>query len=111
MKTIPLSQAKEPWQMTYREFYDIAGSEYTAGLRFGLPTKQGGRLLIDPETGYPVKENLPEGRIRKAVVMKALREGKPVPPEVLADYPDLARMYAPDAAFAVLAEEQEKEAV
>lgn len=30
----------------------------------------------------------------KDTVVKALREGKPVPPEVLADYPDLAAKYA-----------------
>lgn len=80
-------KAKEPWMMTYKEFFDIAGSEYTAGERFGVPTKN--RVPINPETGYSIKGATPEERIHRAVLMKALKEGKPVPKEVLKDYPEL----------------------
>ncbi|MDP2753598.1 MAG: nucleotidyltransferase domain-containing protein [Nitrospirota bacterium] len=82
---------KEPWQMTYSEFFGIAGSEYTSGERFGIPTKN--RVPIIPETGFGEKGATPEERVHRAVVRKALREKKPVPQEVLAEYPDLARIY------------------
>ena len=82
-------EPKEPWMMTYREFYDIAGSEYTASERFGVPTKN--RVPINPETGYGIKGAGAEERIHRAVLMKALQEGKPVPEAVLKDYPDLAK--------------------
>ena len=80
-------EVKEPWGMTYTEFFDIAGSEYGAGERFGVPTKN--RVPINPETGYGMKGATPEARIHRAVLMKALKEGKPVPEEVLVEYPDL----------------------
>lgn len=82
---------KEPWQMTYSEFFPIAGSEYTSGERFGIPTKN--RAPVIPESGYSEKGATPEERIHRAVVRKALREKTPVPQEVLAEYPDLARIY------------------
>lgn len=83
--------AKEPWQMTYSEFFPHVGSEYTSGERFGIPTKN--RVPVIPESGYSEKGATPEERIHRAVVRKALREKKPVPQEVLAEYPDLARIY------------------
>ncbi len=82
---------KEPWQMTYSEFFDIAGSEYTSGERFGIPTKN--RVPVIPETGFGEKGATPEERVHRAVVRKALREKKPVPQEILAEYPDLARIF------------------
>lgn len=84
-------QQKEPWQMTYSEFFPFAGSEYTSGERFGIPTKN--RVPVIPETGFGEKGATPEERVHRAVVRKALREKKPVPQEVLAEYPDLARIY------------------
>ena len=38
----------------------------------------------------------------RAAIRKALREGKPIPPEVLADYPDLERMENPTPEWAAL---------
>jgi len=86
-----MEKQKEPWMMTYREFIDIAGSEYGAGERFGVPTKN--RVPINPETGYLIKGATPEERIHRAVLMKALAEDKPVPEEVLVDYQGLALKY------------------
>jgi len=57
--------AKKPWQMTREEF--------TAGL--------GGTRLRISTQGHRQR------------VVQALSEGKPVPPEVLAEYPDLAKTY------------------
>lgn len=88
---MPPAGGKEPWQMTYGEFFPHVGSEYTSGERFGIPTKN--RVPIIPETGYLEKGATPEERVHRAVVRKALREKKPVPHEVLAEYPDLARIY------------------
>jgi hypothetical protein len=64
---IAAEMPKEPWQMTFKEFFNVAGSKYTATERFGIPKE----------------------RIHRAVIRKALSEGKPVPPEVLKEYPDL----------------------
>jgi len=77
------------------------------------PSEFGGKGIMQKPTPEDIRSILPQlsAYLRESKVQFYLREGKPVPPEVLADYPDLARMYAPDAAFAVLAEEQEKEAV
>ena len=116
-KTIPLSQgeaAKEPWQMTREELGKLAKSEEPMLRRWrnlqkqGRGAQRGGAFVNIPRSLQPWTDAWSR---HEGIVMKALSEGKPVPPEVLADYPDLARMYAPDAAFAVLAEEQEKEAV
>ncbi len=79
--------AKQPWQMTYREFYPIAGSEYTSGERFGIPTVN--KVPAQPGTKFGEKGATPEERIHRAILRKALSEGKPVPAEVLKDYPDL----------------------
>ena len=79
---------KEFWEMTYREFFDHAGNEYTAGERFGLKTKN--RVPVDPVTGYTYRGALPEERIHRAVICKAASEGRVIPASVLAEYPDLA---------------------
>lgn len=84
---------KAPWEMTYREFFDKAGSEFTAAERFGLtyhgrvPTflkKVEGKEMWVGEQGAT-----PEERIHRAVIRQALAQGKTVPPEVLKQYPDL----------------------
>ncbi len=65
---------KEPWQMTLSEF---------AGYRVKEEKLTGvGRL------GFPAGET---ARLHKESIIKALSEGKPVPPEVLKHYPDLAK--------------------
>lgn len=86
---------KEPWEMTYREFFDKAGSEYTARERFKLDY-QGNDVpmrLGDIEEGKTrwVGEigATPEERIHRSVIRQAILEGKNVPKEVLEQYPDL----------------------
>ena len=61
--------AKEPWQMTFSEFV------HAESLR---------------EKGIAIISGRNVARDHELLVKQALFEGKPVPPEVLAEYPDLA---------------------
>ena len=63
--------AKEPWQMTKAEIV-----ERDKALWGEQSTEQGQHAMLTAHRKH---------------VIDALREGKPVPPEVLADYPDLAK--------------------
>lgn len=68
---------KAPWQMTREEYY--AQPPFNAqNFR-----NEGGQAL--------------KARMHKDQIIKALSEGKPVPPEVLKDYPDLQAKAAPAA--------------
>ena len=132
--------AKEPWQMTKKEFSKKhvghgTGSKnlvdiYKNGLKSGEaddiftidPETYGSKMSATPmafgdrtaifrksavEPGYggrmyPLKEgsrpiaDVPSGKApHKYLVQQALSEGKSVPPEVLADYPDLAKAGGP----------------
>lgn len=74
--TSPSTTAKEPWQMTLEEY------AYGEARRLGEAKPR-----IDwVKAGYGQHY-----RDHKASVKYALSKGKPVPPEVLKDYPDLAR--------------------
>lgn len=74
--------AKEPWQMT--------AIEYRVNKRSLLSPEQQ-RKWSEPERVSGVKVNVENqwDAEHKVLIQQALREGKPVPPEVLADYPDL----------------------
>lgn len=63
---------KQPWEMTKEEF------------RRHLITTEG--FQAQPRD---IKEAQSQSLIHRDYIQQALREGKPVPPEVLADYPDL----------------------
>jgi len=92
----PAPGPKEPWAMTGQEWQramDDAGMPTQAkitpsdhGARVGERERlrYGARHPYDPDLGRdpPV--------VHRDVVEKALAEGKPVPPDVLKDYPDLA---------------------
>ena len=69
--------AKEPWQMSLKEINELRGRQ-----RFG-------QIDIRSNQAY-----------RREFVEQALSEGKPVPPEVLAEYPGLAAKAAPAPAAA-----------
>ena len=74
--------AKEPWQMT-REEYVKSAREWRAEF---MP-----RL-----TGRALEDELEHvAGVHKGVVFNALGAGKPIPPEVLADYPDLQKVSNP----------------
>jgi len=73
---------KQPWGMTLTEFR--AASKKASDLNF----QERNQL------------NVIDKRVHSHLVEKALEEGKPVPAEVLADYPDLAAKYGKVAAKA-----------
>ncbi len=70
----PQQSGKQPWEMTHKEEVEAQGGKWPSD------SNQQARLL----TGARAQE-------RKALIQQALADGKPVPAEVLADYPDLAR--------------------
>ena len=90
--------AKEPWQMTpngYREFE--AKGDYPLGVddvaaetwetykaeRDRLIGRRSGQEILDAADKYG------KNFAHRWIIENAIREGKPVPPEVLAEYPDL----------------------
>lgn len=68
------------WYMSYNHFIRVAGNEYTAGERLGIPTHN----RIPQEHGAT-----PTDRIRKAVIRKSIEEGWPFPEETYKEFPDL----------------------
>lgn len=100
--------AKEPWQMKAYE-YRLKSSpprSITGGNRapWEITTLDG--HIIQGKTSEQFGGIYDHGQIEaqhKVVVKQALSEGKPVPPEVLADYPDLAKA-APTPSVAPVAE-------
>lgn len=75
--------AKEPWQMTQAEFVakDLRFTKRSIGARFYA-------ILTLDERNSITRLAERDHRIR---VVVALSEGKPVPPNVLADYPELVK--------------------
>ena len=73
---MPPREAKEPWQMTLEEYAYAEASRYG----HGKPRMEWIRA------GYGEAY-----RSHKTAVQRALKEGKPIPAEVLKDYPDLAK--------------------
>src|SRR3990167_1274742 len=85
------TQAKQPWEMTQEEWN--AGTRfYRSGGTKNAQTPTGERIILVQEA---TENNFREvsgdffRRVRHNAIAKALHEGKSVPPEVLADYPDL----------------------
>jgi len=80
-------KSKEPWQMTAQEFERYGASlqrQQRAGLR---PTQYG--LMTHTQKAAQASDELARigyGRGHRWHIEKALREGRRVPPEVLADY-------------------------
>jgi hypothetical protein len=116
--------AKEPWQMTREELQSIRTTEpwkltrnqwqaFSDDKTFANARARGGGVMAALHKGW-LDDNVPDrwvprklksGKESKTqgdwdrnkhpiIVENALAEGKPVPPEVLADYPDLAQKYA-----------------
>lgn len=82
------SGSRNPWELTKAEF---AGGELGADV---LEAKKG-QLAWDMASAGPLdKAKLAE---HKAAVIEALESGKAVPREVLDEYPDLQRAFAPSA--------------
>lgn len=107
-KPVSASAEKQPWEMTKKEFQrnDIRADWDELSPEIQVKAKE--RILKDTggDTEFPVSEftyNKNTGDIlgenywkdHKHQVKDALSEGKPVPPEVLKDYPELAKDMTP----------------
>jgi len=77
------SKPKKPWQMTRTEYLGaVAAKQWTP--------KNKPRLQLEGEALQDeLRHVYYEGH--KQIIQRALSEGKPVPSEVLKDYPELAR--------------------
>ena len=77
------SKPKKPWQMTRTEYLGaVAAKQWPA---VNMP-----RLQLEGEAlQHELRHVYYEGH--KQIIQRALSEGKPVPSEVLKDYPELAR--------------------
>ncbi len=92
--------AKEPWEMTREEFGKQSELEFTLPANMG-PTVRPMKGRVAPETQFFPTGKPPEPVLHwahteiphRTLVDSALREGKPVPASVLAEYPDLAAKY------------------
>lgn len=71
------AKAKEPWEMNKAEWHDAEVAFYEENQKTFTPWYSS-RYMQGSEARH------------KSFVKKAIREGKPVPPEVLSEYPDLA---------------------
>jgi hypothetical protein len=84
--------ANEPWQMTRKEWYDAKNNDRAE--TFGSSGKRNGaaetaaRIERKARLNYGVAEN-GEPVDHRQVIEKAIADGKQIPDEVLADYPDL----------------------
>ncbi|MBA7696186.1 hypothetical protein ES703_104829 [subsurface metagenome] len=87
-------EVKEPWQMTKEKFINYIKT-MPRSYREALIGGEGRGLVLEAsQTGKSVHQLLVE---------RALKEGKPVPPEVLADYPDLrTREGNPDTGTSII---------
>jgi hypothetical protein len=99
------SKPKEPWEMNAREFDDAFGgkvdewldrreegkitdNQYREVMRLW---KKGSALSVLPDIESTSHINRTSANIHKGIIRESVLEGKPVPPEVLANYPDLAK--------------------
>ncbi len=90
-------EQKEPWQMARAEYEKARNAR--AAARETVAEEKAGRRQATREAGFPqghvygLIEKLadlpPLKESHRRVIEKALSNGLPVPPEVLADYPDL----------------------
>lgn len=84
---------KEPWQMSSQEWYDH---------KFSQLSKKAQKQIIGGDKSVATVEQI-RGQTdleHNRNIQKALSEGKPVPPEVLAEYPELKSQAALDQAKA-----------
>ena len=77
--------AKQPWQMTRDDFRQSMDTDAAAFQKVNEFSKAAHDRGLKPKPGVYAANVYHEDQVRKA-----LSEGKPVPAEVLADYPDLA---------------------
>lgn len=99
-----MPKTKEPWEMTREEYAAKAKRDETKRVSRFIGNVEAGRRLAETEKeiaagklGLTTKEGKRSqwgefvDHWRKQVIKQALSEGKPVPVEVLKDYPNLAK--------------------
>lgn len=97
----PASEVKQPWEMTREELTNALINRSAESFE-SQPLKLGGEDVVQIGGYHPRYEDLMLGteqsagqgnrrlsELHRGEVEQALREGKPVPAEVLKDYPDL----------------------
>ena len=86
---------KEPWQMTENEYNKYVDSVQDRASRGFSSTGAIGQPGREPtKDSFKAQQELHEkslGWTHKDQIKQALSEGKPVPPEVLAEYPELSK--------------------
>ncbi|MFA5150832.1 MAG: hypothetical protein WC433_08075, partial [Candidatus Omnitrophota bacterium] len=85
---------KQPWEMTKREYAPKPSPKLYI---YGAGTRSGRMERIDhpDERMKSWRSNILK---HKGIIEQAISEGKPVPPEVLAEYPDLVKQLTPEVA-------------
>lgn len=86
---------KEPWEMTLGEFKEISTTEQQHGPLSSTTVRWGDKWSGSSTFGDKAKRQVHKNRVEIA-----LATGRPVPPKVLADYPDLAAKANPSLAKA-----------
>jgi len=76
---------KEPWQMTSEEWFNYKFNQFSKKIQGQITRHEKGIASVDEIRTQTNAEH-------KSDISQALSEGKPVPAEVLADYPDLAKV-------------------
>ncbi len=84
---------KEPWEMTLGEFKEISTTEQQSGPLSSTTVRWGDKWSGSSTFGDKAKRQVHKNRVEIA-----LATGRPVPPKVLADYPDLAAKANPSPA-------------
>jgi len=93
----PKAAPKEPWQMTRTDFInqEVAGNYAQLEREKGAKASALSLGKYAPGTRAEQESKTWFSLSHEHSVARALSEGKPVPPEVLKDYPDLAAKVAP----------------
>ncbi len=73
---------KEPWEMTREAYWDWTRTN-NSSYKTNKKTIEGNPQYLENAKSYTLDD------LHRGQVKKALSEGKPIPPEVIAEYPDL----------------------
>ncbi len=97
-------EAKEPWMMTRVEFDSAMNGTQRQQLIDSISKQAEEYSQLIPDSKNPYLKNVfmentmhDVKNLHESAVQMAREQGKPVPSEVLADYPDLAAKYTPTA--------------
>ena len=107
---VKAEEGKAPWQMSQSE-WNAATRFYRSGKTKNAQTPTGERVILKQESTAKNHAEVSSDfykMLRGQAVAKAIKEGLPVPPEVLADYPELVKSATPPPAEATTGETLDK---